>query len=101
VLEVLEIGIVGVPFCDEVKEQLSAGEDGRAELRPCEALIASEWLEGDNGSMLAEQCKGTGKTRRRDAAEGRSQDFEPTWRAVEKCVEGHSSTSLTARVCFT
>jgi hypothetical protein len=97
VLEVFEIGIVGVPFCDKVKEQLSAGKDSRADLRPCEALIASERLEGDNGGMLAEQYKGAGKTRRRDAAEGRSQDFEPTWRAVEKCVEGHSST---ARVCL-
>jgi hypothetical protein len=96
VLEVFEIGIVGVPFRDEVEEYLSAGEDGWAELRPGKALIASEGLEGDNGGMLAEQCKSTGKRRCRDAPEGRSQDFEPTWRAVEKCVEGHSST---ARVC--
>jgi len=60
-LEVFEIGVVGVPLCYEVKEQLSAGEGSRAQKSPREALIAGEGFEGHNSGILAEQIKDPGK----------------------------------------
>lgn len=96
VLKVLEICVMRVPLSDEFKEQLSAREGRGAEHGLCEALIADKGLERHNGGVLAKLVKGAGEAGGRQAAEGGCQDFDPTWSAVEKGVEGHSSTSRSA-----
>jgi hypothetical protein len=94
-LEVLEIGVVSVPLGDEFEEQLSARECGRAQHALGEALIAGEGCERHDG-VPAQRLEGAGEAGCGDAAEGRCKDFDSTWGAVEKVVEGHSSTSSPA-----
>jgi len=91
VLEVFEICVMRVPLGDKFEDQLSAGEGAGAEHGLCKAFVAGQLLKRDDG-MLAKLLKDGGEVGRREAAKRSSQDFDSTWGAVEKGVQGHSST---------
>ena len=91
VLEVFEICVVRVPLRDKFEDQLSAREGGGAQHGLCQALVAGELLERDDG-MLAKLLDDVGEARRCEAAKGGGQDLDSTWSAVEEGIERHPST---------